>query len=1113
MGLPLHRNPLLILFLFQLFTSCNSNNKEINSSKDFQTLFEKVPPEASNIYFSNNISEVGKMNILEYQYLYNGGGVAILDVNNDGLPDIYFTGNMVSNKLYLNKGNLVFEDITEFSGTKGSVGWHTGVTVVDINNDGFMDLYVCKSGELDPKFRRNELYVNQGDNTFVEQAAEFGLDDQGYSTQAVFFDYDGDGDLDMFLLNHGIKQYDNINAKGIRFDRDQNSGDKLYRNELESKGTFIDVTKEAGIKESPIGYGLGVGVGDLNDDCYPDIYVGNDFFEDDYLYINLGNGSYTDELRNLIKSTSKFTMGVAISDLNNDRRNEIFSLDMRPADNQRLQQLAGQDPYYVEKLLIENGFYYQYMRNTLQLARKEGGFSEIAQLSGVSSTDWSWSPIIGDFDNDGLRDIYITNGLKRDFTDKDFIKYQYAEYAAKALKEGQKLDFTHIIKHIPEKKISNYCYKNISSPSEPPIFQDVTQKWGLYEPSLSNGGIYVDLDADGDLDLVINNLDNEAFIYENKMELESGHGFLQVKLRGHHKNLSAVGAKVIVYSNGIGSMQENYFTKGFQSATSDLLHFGLGKARQVDSLIVLWDCNNASKLKNISINSRIEIDYNHQILITPDHQAKAYYSKLREIDIPEITYSHKEKNNDDFQQNGLLPYRLKTFGPKAVVGDLDGNGTEDLFFTNSAGNAPELYLQSSDNQFVKKTSPWSSVVDLLIKDVALFDYDGDDDLDLIFITDGSISDTEDKNTLHIYENDGDANFKLFYSIHYPENKIPGCIAVSDFDKDGDLDIFLGAGADPTSFGDKGSSLFLINNKGKFTKVLPDDLGLESTQFGMVTDAIWKDLDGNGWEDLIIVGKWMPITILMNDNGRFTLEQIKGSSGWWTTIHEVKAINKNEYQFVIGNRGLNSSYRATESSPMMLYRDDYDKNGSFESIITYNENGRNYPVESFDELKTYLPFLKKKFLSYRSYSNASIEEILTKEQLENTQVQKVETFSSSILQINDGRFHSLQSLPLSAQISSIEAAVSLEYPTSKDSYLLVAGNNSHIKSTYGGDLNSGYGNLLKLKDGRWNALDESAVTIDGKVSQLFLIKVGVNKVMVAMRYGQSPLFFKVISEEF
>ncbi len=1110
MGLQLYRNLLFILFLFQLFSSCTSNNKDKNFSKDYQIHFKKVPSDVSNIYFSNNISEDGKMNILEYQYLYNGGGVAILDINNDGLPDIYFTGNMVSNKLYLNKGNLVFEDITEFSGTQGSVGWHTGVTVVDINNDGFMDLYVCKSGDVQPQFRKNELYVNQGDNTFLEQAAKFGLDDQGYSTQAVFFDYDGDGDLDMFLLNHGVRQYDNINAIGIRYDRDLYTGDKLYKNELDSKGVFINVTEDAGIKESPIGFGLGVAIGDLNNDCFPDIYVGNDFFEDDYLYINLGNGSFRDDLKSLVRSTSKFTMGVAISDLNNDKINEIFSLDMRPANNQDLQQSAGQDPYDVEKLLVKNGFYPQYMRNTLQLGRLQGGFSEVAQLSGVASTDWSWSPIIGDFDNDGLRDIYITNGIKRDFTDKDFIKYQYAEYAAKAIKQGKKPDFSQIIKFIPEKRISNYCFRNVSSNSKPPIFSDVTKTWGLEEPSISNGGIYADLDADGDLDLIINNLGSEAFIYENRMDKIKGNGFLQVKLIGHSNNINAVGAKVSVYTNGTVSMQENYFSKGFQSATSDILHFGLGQAEQVDSLIVQWDCNTVSKLKNQPINKRIKITYNDQLVNTREYKIKTLSPIFEEIEVPDISYSHKENKTDDFQQNGLLPYKLNSSGPRGVVGDLDGNGTDDIFISNSAGESPELFLQFTDKQFVKKNGPWSNGLNSEIMDVSLFDIDGDEDLDLIFIANVITSDFIKEKTLYIYENDGFANFKLFHSAHYPENIVPSCIAVSDFDNDGDLDIFIGAGTNPKLFGQKGTSLFIINDKGKFTKVLNDDLGLESTNFGMVSDAIWKDLDGNGWEDLIVVGKWMPIIILMNYNGRFIREEVKGSSGWWTTIGEIKSGDKRNHQFVIGNRGLNSSFTASEKAPMLLFRNDFDENGLDESIITYNENDRDYPVESFDELKTYLPFIKRKFLSYKNYSNASIEEILPKNLLYNKQIQKVETFASSILHIEEEQYLSLQSLPLSSQVSSIDAFVSFEHQFIKGSSFMVAGNNSHVKSTYGGDINAGYGEIFTYDEEGCKSLDNIFPAIEGKVSQLFEIKIGKENVIVVMRNNQSPLFFKSLS---
>ncbi len=773
-------------------------------------LFTQLSSRQTGIDFSNTIKESDALNILAYEYFYNGGGVAIGDINNDGLPDIYFTANMRSNKLYLNKGNLHFEDISKRSGTGGRKDWKTGVTMVDINGDGWLDIYVCYSGKGEAKTRRNELYINNHDLTFTEKAIEYGLADEGCSTQAIFFDYDLDGDLDCYVLNHNIKAYKNVELQYLKTEYDSLAADKLYQND---NGKFKDISKSAGISGNPISFGLGIAVSDINNDGWPDIYVSNDYTEQDYCYINNRNGTFSQRELYMFSHLSEFSMGSDIADINNDGMVDIFTLDMLPEDNRRQKLLQAQENYELYQEMATNGFHYQFMRNMLQLNNGNGTFSEIGQLAGISNTDWSWAPLFADLDNDGNKDLFVTNGYMRDYTNKDFLKY-WGDYLIKQVVKRDSINYMEIIKEMPVTLLANYAFKNNGELN----FKDVSDEWGLRQSVLSNGAAYADLDNDGDLDIVVNNINEEAGVFRNDCnEIFSNHYF-NIRLKGNNKNAFGFGAKLWCFSKGKIQFIEQMPTRGYQSSVSEVLHFGLGNATLVDSLKIIWPGEASQILYAVKADRVITLEQKNARPHPVSHPtaSRKYFS----YQMPLVEFSHLQLEYNDFKRQPLMPVMLSQCGPRFKTGDLNNDGTEDIFIGGSQGQGSELFLQNADGTFKRKMIPAFTEDSIsTTTDVIFFDADNDGDLDIYAVSGGYADYIENDPRLQdrLFINDGKGNFTKATDALPKIFTAKSVVAAADIDGDGDMDLFIGGRVMPGAYPKTPPSFIMLNDgKGKFS---------------------------------------------------------------------------------------------------------------------------------------------------------------------------------------------------------------------------------------------------------------------------------------------------------
>ncbi len=952
--------PFGFIIFISLFFSCE---KKIN-----ETLFELLPATQTGVDFENNLQSTAELNILEYLYFYNGGGVAAGDINNDGLVDLYFTGNQVSDKLYLNKGDFKFEDITEKAGFAVDGAWSTGITMADINGDGLLDIYVSQVGDYKGLVGKNRLYINQGDETFIDLAAEYGLDFVGFSTQAVFFDYDRDGDLDIYLLNHSVKSPEVFSQSKTRFNPDE-KGDKLFKNlAAEGERGFEDVTEEAGIYSSILGFGLGVGVEDLNGDGWLDIYISNDFTENDYLYINQQDGTFKESLEDMISNTSRYSMGNDLADLNGDGKPEIFTTDMLPENPEIWMKSVGEDKSEVYQIKKQFGYNDQYVRNHLQVNQGNGSFSELALFAGVSASDWSWSPLIFDMDNDGFPDIHVTNGIVKRPNDLDFIQYSQEVDPTNSLEQLREKQ----IEMLPTVKLPNYAFQNTGDLK----FKDNAKTWGLDQPSYSNGSTYADLDNDGDLDLIINNLNQPSFIYENHSD-QTGNNFLSIELRENSLNSFGVGSKVSIFSGDLLFSQFVSNSRGFQSSVSPTLVFGLGKVEKIDSLTVDWSDGKREIFFEVKVNTR-----NTLVKGSGKEFNKIFETSMTSEEHPGLDWNHQEKTDiDEVKREYLIPRSFAAMGPALAVGDVNSDGLEDIYLGGAKDQSGAIFLQTATDEFEQVNNPIFQQLAKAEDIVAEFaDLNQDGILDLYVGSGGN--EYESGNLFlfdRVYFGKGNGEFQFIPNALPPIGENTSTIAIHDVDQDGDLDIFLGSSVVAGDYGASPKSTLLINlGNGQFRDETSDWMGTEG-KLGMINSAIWADIDSDSIEELVLTGDWQAIRVFKKtSDNRLKEIQIPGlekSSGWIQSL-EVADINGDGLQDIIaGNLGENSKLKASTEKPVWLIHSDFDGNGQADPIIFHFMGNKLVPFATRDDLIKQIPGIKRLHSSYVEYANISKPEDL------------------------------------------------------------------------------------------------------------------------------------------
>lgn len=1074
----------------------------LSCSKTEDTLFESLPSSVTGIDFVNRSLERKDFNIFNYRNFYNGGGVAIGDINNDGLSDIFVTSNFEDNKLYLNKGKMTFEDITTKAGITGKKFWSTGATFADVNGDGLMDIYVCNSGSRDQ--RGNQLYINQGIKngipTYKEQAKEAGLEDGGFSTHAAFFDYDRDGDLDMYLLNNSFTPIDKLGYVNLRNERDKLGGDKLFRNDspTATEIKFTDVSEEAGIYGSLIGFGLGITIGDVNNDNWPDIYISNDFYERDYLYINQKNGTFKEDLENQMPHTSLSSMGADIADINNDGNLDIFVTDMLPGDDRRLKTTSVFEGYNLVDLKLKQGFWHQYMRNNLHLNNGDGSFSEVGQLAGVHATDWSWGALIFDMDNDGLKDLFVANGIAKDLTDQDFVEFLGNRNTMQQMLDGKIFNAKEFIDKISSVPIPNYAYKNEGNLK----FTNNAKSWGLEGPGFSNGSAYGDLDNDGDLDLVVNNVNAPLSVFKNKTNEKTKNHFLTVKLKGTGKNLNGIGAKITVYQQGTSIVLQQMPNRGFQSSSDHQMVFGLGEKATIDSVKIIWPDDKMQVLKNQKADQTLTLDYkNANLLFKETTPVKTPI--FSDISANTLAYTHLESSFQDYDRDVLLKQKYSTQGPAMAVGDVNGDGLDDLYLGGAAGQAKQLFIQQKNGKFAEsKQIDFGMDLTTENTDAIFFDADKDNDLDLFIVT-GSNEFPENAPELHdlLYLNDGKGNFKR--DVRFPSIFENGsCVAAADFDKDGDQDLFVGSRMISGKYGMNPSSNFYINDGTGEFKNQSKRFMAEINELGMVTDAEWSDIDKDGYMDLIVTQDWGQIVIFKNERGRkMTLSsKIKDSEGLWNCIKPADIDGDGDTDFIVGNIGDNTKLKVSPENPALLHVKDFDSNGTVEQIIScLTEDGKTYPMVLKGELQRALPMIKRKYVKYTDYANQSITDMFTPEQMKDC-IEKKITTTKTVFLINDGKGNfEMKALPIEAQYSRIAAIETGDFDKDGILDILLAGNFYDVLPEWG-RFDANYGLLMKGK-GKGNfevkKSSETGFKTIGQVRKMYKLRASANQEVVVL----------------
>lgn len=1082
-----------------------------HASSGEPAVFEVLDADKTGLDFSNKLTPTQQMNVFKYMYYYNGGGVGAGDFNNDGRIDLFFASNQGQNKLFLNSGNLQFRDVSEEAKIPNDHAWSTGVSVVDINNDGLLDIYVCRVGDHESLHSHNQLLVCQGIDKngvpwYEDKAKEYGLDFSGFSTQAIFFDYDMDGDLDMYLLNHSIHQNGTFGPRGVKLETfSPLSGDRLYRNDGGNK--FTDVTKQAGIHSSVIGYGLGVAASDINLDGYPDLYVGNDFHENDYLYINQHNGKFSEELNSQMMHTSQFTMGVDVADANNDGYPEIISMDMLPNDPYMLKRSLGEDEYDIFNLKIGYGYNYQYTRNNLQFNRRNGMFSEVGLYAGVSATDWSWAPLWMDFDNDGLKDLFISNGIPKRLNDIDYISYISNEEIQQKIRSDSMFDKnTYLGDKFPQIKIPNKFFKNKGDL----VFADMEKQIGGDRPTYSNGAVYADFDNDGDLDVVVNNIDEKALLYQNKSNDKNDKAFLEIKLKGPEKNINALGAKLILFANGGIRTYEKYPVRGFLSSMEIPLHVGLDKTK-LDSMFLVWPDNSFQRIFLEKGVSRLSLSYQKN-LPQFDYGMITGHWKNPTRPMKDITqqvglqHRHMENEFHEFDRETLIPHMLSTEGPALAVADVNQDGLEDVFIGSSKGKKSALFLQQKDGRFTKTVQP-DIEKDSVDEDVdaCWVDVNHDGKLDLVVASGGNEYYGPDFHlTPRVYLNDGNAHFTKLENAFDSLYVNASCVTPCDFNGDGYVDLFIGGRSVPWNYGELPRSYLLENDgTGRF-KDVTSKYAAGLSKVGFVTHALWFDLDKDGTKDLLISLEWGGILAFMNHKGVLTKKILTNRKGWWNFILPVDIDNDGDIDLVVGNLGLNSRLKASEKEPVKLYYNDFDGNGKKEQILTYYLGGRELPFSNKEELEKQMPILKKKFLYARDFAKASLSDLLTQEKLDNAEVQSADYFSNAVL-INQGNLNFiLKELPWQAQLSSFRDAVVVNANNDSLPDILLVGN-YYDNNIQMGRYDADFGTILLNKGkGSFSAESINGLQIKGQVRHIRRIQIGRKEAFVLARNNDSTM---------
>ncbi|HEV7333864.1 MAG TPA: VCBS repeat-containing protein [Flavisolibacter sp.] len=1061
----------------------------------------------TGIRFTNTITEDDSLHVMKYEYLYNGHGIGVADFDGDGWLDLFFSGNNVPNKLFLNTKGFTFKDITSEAGVKGNDTWRTGVSIADVNGDGMQDIYVCHSGKYsNEKDLANELYINKGLKNgipyFEEAAKQYGLDAPGtQSTQAAFFDYDRDGDLDMFLLNHSNHTYNPyLNTRKVRATPHHGFGNRLFRNDRRADGSsfFTDVTLAAGIINNALNFGLSVTISDMNGDGWPDIYTTSDYTEQDCYYVNKGDGTFRQALQQSFTHISKYSMGADIADYNNDGRPDVITLDMLPEDNYRQKLLKGPDEYDAYHLLLDSGYYHQQMRNMLHLnsgidAAGNVRFREIGQLAGISNTDWSWAPLLADMDNDGWKDLVVTNGYLRDFTDLDFLKYTVANTQLEEASKGN-INFRtfDLVKKMPSNKLTNYVFRNNGDLT----FSDKSREWGFTQPSVSGAAVYADLDNDSDLDLVIGNNNEPVMLYRNNANEQLKNQFIKVEFKGKDANTAALGAKVWLFVDDKVQYAEQYPVRGYQSSVAPMLIFGLGTLQQADSLVVQWPDG--------SFTSKAVIPAGAAVVLTQNGANRKPVVKKNSASIfSDVTatsglhFRHQENEFIDFKDEVLLPYQLSKMGPAMAKADVNGDGLEDVFIGGAIGQPGKLFLQQPSGSFTESGSqPWE--IDRESEDVKalFFDADKDGNADLYVVSGGNeYGDGSPEFADRFYRNDGKGNFMKITDALPAMISSKQTVAAGDMDGDGDLDLFIGGSAIPGSFPLAARSYLLRNDSKngdvRFTDVT-EAWSKDLLQPGIVTTAVWQDLDKDGLPELLISGEWMPLQLFKNNKEKLLNISdgagLTNTNGLWSSLLAGDVDGDGDIDFVAGNSGLNNQFRASLKEPMTLHTADFDDNGTLDAITCYYIQGKSYPMASRDELLDQIVPLRKKFVKYKDYAGASLQEIFPKNKLAAADVKSVYQLASCLL-INDGKNRfTLQPLPTEAQFSKVFGMIAGDMDKDGKKDLLLAGNFFPYRVQLGRN-DAGLGVWLK-GDGAGNyktaSNEEAGLFIGGDVRNLISV---------------------------